>query len=827
MNHRPSWLGAVVLVGVTAGTIAACSDNGAVTFGNGFDGGTLGEGGLPSGAGVGQTCDDKTACRPGLTCTGGKCAPSHAGADGTPCVISAECKMGDYCGAMRTCVPAGMGGDGAACKSDGDCQSGFRCDIVGFSLACKAEGMVDVGGACVSSADCFGGLACANKTCAPLPPGPGGLPPIGLPTWKGADCTDVMGQTAAYFRVPRGMDDGDFYRLPFPNDVRLKAGHPDLSGHPSPGTELLGFDPVDRYLRDVEKNTDGFTTYPTMFFRFSASVDFESMKKAGALKFVDVTTGAGNDLGFYWSATTGRTSYVCNNFVSIRPSVGEPLKPGHTYAMIMTNVVVDAKQAAVKVSDDLTALLGASAPTDAALATAYAAYKPLRDWAAAKSYALGSILNATVFTVGQPTRAPSKLPAAVAAAASPAATGWVKCGSGASPCPQATGDRACGSADPAFDELHALVSLPIFQKGSAPYFAPLDGGDFELAADGTPQVQRTEQVCMALTIPKGVTMPATGWPLVIYAHGTGGSFRSHVTEGVAARLANASDGNGGQFHAAVLGIDQVQHGPRRGSSMDSPNNLFFNFANPSAARGNPLQGAADQLSLVRFAKGFDLMSGASPTMAEIKFGPIAYWGHSQGATEGGIAMPYATGVAGAVMSGQGASLIDALLGKKSPVDIADALPVVLVEPGGVDVFHPVLSILQNAIDVADPLNHAGAFFAAPIAPANLKHVFQPYGLGDTFAPPASERVFAIAAGLGVATPPVGVMGDKINDAMLLPVPAGGNVTVMTTSFTAIVREYAASGFDGHFVSFKDASAKKDVDLFLVNSLSAKVPKIGP
>ncbi len=825
MIHRPGWLGAVVLVGVTAAVAAACSDNGAVTLG-GSDGGVLGEGGVPAGAGVGQTCDDKTFCRPGLACTGGKCAPSHAGGDGTPCVISAECKMGDYCGAMGTCTASGTGGDGAGCKSDGDCQSGFRCDIVGFSLACKPEGMVDVGGTCASSADCFGGLVCANKTCAPARSG-SGLPPIGVPTWKGADCTDVPGQTTAYFRVPRGTDDGDFYRLPFPNDVRMKGGHPDLSGHPSPGTELLGFDPVDRYLRDVEKNADGFTSYPTIFFRFSAQVDFDSLKKDGALKFVDVTTGAGNDLGFYWSATTGRTSYVCNNSVSVRPSVGEPLKPGHTYAMIITNVIVDSKKSSVKVSDDLSALLGASTPTDAALATPYAAYKPLRDWAASKSFALSSILNVALFTVGHPTRTPSKLLTTVAAATAPVATGWVKCGTGPSPCPQATGDRACGSADPAFDELHALVTLPIFQKGSAPYLAPADGGDFELAADGSPQFQRTEQVCMALTVPKGVTMPATGWPLVVYAHGTGGSFRSHVTEGVAARLASADDGNGGQFHMAVLGIDQVQHGPRRGSSTDSPNNLFFNFANPSAARGNPLQGAADQLSLLRFAKSLDLMSGASPTGAEIKFGTIAYWGHSQGATEGGIAMPYAPGVAGAVLSGEGASLIDALLGKKSPVDIADALPLVLVESGGVDIFHPVLSILQNAIDVADPLNHAGTFFATPPAPQSLKHVFQPYGMGDTFAPPASERVFAIAAGLGVATPPTGVTGDKINDAMLLAVPAGGNITMMAASFTGIVRQYSPSGFDGHFVAFKDASAKKDVDRFLVDSLSGKVPKIGP
>ncbi len=214
---------------------------------------------------------------------------------------------------------------------------------------------------------------------------------------------------------------------------------------------------------------------------------------------------------------------------------------------------------------------------------------------------------------------------------------------------------------------------------------------------------------MSLTVPKGAAMPAAGWPLLVYAHGTGGSYRSAITEGVAAREASIDDGSGGQYHVAVLGIDQVEHGPRRGTSQDSPDNLFYNFANPLAARGNPLQGAADQMALVRFASTLDLPAGQSPTGAEIKVGSIAFWGHSQGATAGGIAMPYTSGVLGTVLSGEGASVIDGLLGKKNPVDIADVLPVVLQEdPSKIGPYHPVLALLQNDLDAVDPLNHARA-----------------------------------------------------------------------------------------------------------------------
>jgi hypothetical protein len=701
---------------------------------------------------------------------------------------------------------------------------------VGFAAECRPEGKGDVGAACMTSADCLAGLSCASALCQPNPPSPSGSPPLGLPTWLGETCDDpTSGATLAYFHVPRGTNDGDFYRLPFPNDVRNSAGKISLANHPSPGSELLGFDVVDRWLRDTEATVDGFSTYPTVYFRFSAPADINgTLKQTGAVKYLDLTSpGMPTELGFGWVATTDRNAYICNNWMGIRPPKGAPLTPGHTYAVVIMSTVLDASLQPIQVSPDLTALLSAApGPSDPALAPHWPKYQPLRAWAAAAGVPVSSILNATVFTVGHPNAIGPKLAAAVAAVTpAPSAAAWIRCGDAPSPCPQATGDRACGAADPAFDELHALVSLPIFQKGTEPYLDPADGGDFVLDASGTPQMQRTEQVCLALTVPKGAAMPANGWPLVVYAHGTGGSFRSHVTEGVAHRLASVDDGAGGQVHMAVLGIDQVEHGPRRGTSMQSPDNLFYNFANPLAARGNTLQGGADQLSLVRFATSFDLLAAQSPTGAEIKIGPIAFWGHSQGATEGGIAIPYATGVLGAVLSGQGASVMDALVTKKNPVDIADVLPAVLEDPKA-DYNHPVLSLLQGDLGLVDPLNHAASLVSSPPAPANQKHVFQPYGQNDTFAPPATEQTFAIAAQLGEATAPSGVTNDPLSNNPLA-VPIGGNAMVNGTAITAIVRQYAPAGtYDGHFVAYQNGSAVADVDHFLADVVSGKVPKVG-
>ena len=814
-------------IGLTIG-IGACSDNGPVTYDTPLDASVVADQ-ANSGAGVRQVCDDTHACRTGLACNGGFCVPAHSSGDGTPCTISAECTQGDYCGPNRACTKAGSGADGSGCKSDADCASGLRCDFIGLSAVCKPEGATDQGGACASSADCYGGLACANRICTPLPASPGGLPPLGISTWKGETCVDDPGPTKAYFRVPRGTNDGDFYRLPFPNDVRMKSGHLDLSHHPTPGTELLGLDIVDRYLRDLEQNADGFSAYPTVTMRFNAAIDFSTIQSS--IHWIELgAAGTGTPVGFGWTATTARNQYLCANSVSARPAQGAPLKPGGTYAFFMTSELRDTTGKAVVADDDLKALLGGTAPTEAALATEWPKYAGFRAYAAA-NFGVASVLGAAVFTVGQPTVLPSKIAAAVAAAPSPTAGAWVKCdGSNASPCPQASGDRACGAVDPTFDEFHTLVSLPIFQRGTEPYEATTDGGDIVLNTSGVPAIQRNEQVCLALTVPKG-TMPAAGWPLVIYAHGTGGSFRSHVTEGVAAMLAAAKDASGAAVPMAVLGIDQVEHGTRRGASTESPDTLFYNFANPLASRGNPLQGAADQASLVRFTQGLSVPAGAAGSA--VKFGPIAFWGHSQGATVGAIAMPYVAGVSGVVLSGEGASLVDALLTKRNPVDIADVLPSALGE-ATVDAYHPVLTILQNALDVADPLNHAAGLAYKPATGMAAKHIFQPYGLSDTFAPPPTEATFALAAGLGFAAAAPSVLSvDPIGGYPAsntpTPVPAGGNLVDGTRPVTAFVREYQPSppsSYDGHFVVYKDATARADVARFLAGLVGTKTPVVG-
>ena len=793
------------------------------------------------GLGVGGACNTEAPCRTGLDCVGGVCEPAHSLPTGSVCVISAECEVGLYCDPQNRCAPAGSGGEGEGCATDVDCQSGLKCAIRNFALVCMPEGDKDVGGECVVSTDCFGGLACQAGACQQLPPD---SPPFGIPAWAGETCSDDLTQSAtAYFEVPRASGVADFYRLPFPNDIRIKDGHPDLTGHPTPGPELLGFDPLDPFLRAIEEETQGWGIYPTVLFRFSNEVawnSFDNGVNPGVIRWVDITpetSDYASTRGWFSVANGTRTKYLCPNWLAVRPPVGEPLDPGHTYAVILSTAGLAADGATpIKRSPDFEAMLEDTPPVEVALRDAHDRYQIFRDYLKTENIGKDLVLNAAVFTVG-PVRDPGeKLAEAVQSQPVPTTSGWVRCGDAPSPCPQAEGDRACGEPNSNFDELHALVGLPVFQQGTAPYLTSADGGGFRTDSTGSYEIARTEEVCLSLTVPKGVTMPAEGWPIVIFAHGTGGSFRSHVQLGLAESLASA--GAGASF--AVLGIDQVQHGPRRGSSDESPNDLFFNFANPMAAKYNPLQGAADQISLVRLASNFVLDDQASPTGAEIRVDPerITFWGHSQGATEGSIGIPYADGVKGVVLSGNGASLMDSLISKTSPVNIAAALPLVLLDmdakfdlPGGIQ--HPVLSLLQTWIDSSDPLAYAPLMSREPPVAGTARHVFQPFGQKDTYSPARTLRTYVLAAGLGRVEDDASVVVPDPNDdtemgGLKVGTSNAGNLLIEGVPVTALTRRYGVDGYDGHFVAFQNDSARADVLRFLAQSVTGTdAPQVGP
>ena len=196
-------------------------------------------------------------------------------------------------------------------------------------------------------------------------------------------------------------------------------------------------------------------------------------------------------------------------------------------------------------------------------------------------------------------------------------------------------------------------------------------------------------------------------------------------------------------------------------------------------------------------------------------------------------LPFGDAYKGAILSGNGAGLIDALLSKKSPIDLSTYVPTLLQDPDVATLgdFHPVLSLLQEWIDPADPLNFARSLAQAPLPDHSPKHAFQTYGLGDSYAPPVTLATYALAGGFTEVTADSSVkVPDPIGSLVPVAPPVAGNLSSDAGAITLGVREYAPpAGSDGHFVVFDNVSRERGrmVDRFSGMAAAGQVPRIGP
>ena len=811
---------------------------------------------IPKGnGGVGDPCESLADCRPGLACVEGSCQPAGDLGQGAPCELSASCSEGLYCGPLRTCDPAGNVGENGACQTTADCQKGLICNFENLSAAltpialCRPAGTLDIDDPCASDLECLAGLSCtldASSGLRSCQSRPGNII-SSLPSWPGESCSEDSGPARAYFDLPRSGVTQDFYRLPFPNDARLDAnGRIDLSGHPSPGT-ALPVDVLSRYFSAIQAEVGGFSRVPVVFFRFSRSYQFESLSNDPLQRFrlVDITPSSpeygqrkGYEIVGYPDASDSK--YICSHWAALTPNRRVPLRPSTTYAVILERGVLGADGTPFEPSADLSALLAATAPTDPVQQAAYARYAPLRAFLANGAVNAGlsaaQILNAAVFTTGDPEAVMPAIRNGVQALPANYFTvqDLMRCDSGApSPCADGSPERSCTFSDPAspFIELHGRVTLPILQQGIPPYESA--GGNLAIA-NGSALVQRAEPVCFSLTLPRNAALPAGGFPVVLYGHGTGGSFAGVVRSGLAAELAGGVAGDPNTIAAAVLAIEMPQHGARRGASQVSPELLFYNFANPQAALGNLLQGSADFFALRRALPSIASAADAliNPLAFSSNTGRVVLFGHSQGSNHGSIALPYmralaSESVSSALWSGLGGDLSHSLLSKTQPINIAAGLPAILLDrepsgalPGGV--FHPLLALFQTYFDRADSVNYAWRYRQSLPSGGAAHHVFMTYGLGDSYSPEPTLQAFARAAALAHVNPVLVPFG-----LSTVAAPLSANASVAGQNWTQGLRQYTPpAGVDGHFVATQSGTpGRSQAVRFLRQALAGQTPVI--
>jgi hypothetical protein len=603
-----------------------------------------------------------------------------------------------------------------------------------------------------------------------------------------AGCSDAPTSRVSLFAVPGGPHPpGGFYELPFPNDIRRRADHhPDLTDYPKLNPT------VDRFPAAITANLDGFGLNAAVFVRFGGRVDAASLPATPEASLMDAASvylvnidpsspnhGAKTPLLFRFESRAG--SAIGTYWLSALPYPGFPLDEGAIYALVVTNRVTIGAAAALP-SDDFAAIAASAPPANAALAAAQVTYQPLWDYLDEPGGdERADVVNAAVFTTQHATDIMALMRRKVWSLPAPAATDIVRF-----------------MTDSTFLMYDGTFDGPNFQVGDPPYSQT--GGDIVIGADGLPVVQRMEHLRVSFAIPR-TTPPAAGWPVVMIDTGTGSTYHSYFDSGFVDVLASLG--------LAVISIDPVLSGDRNpGGSAEL---AFFGFNNPQASRNNTVQGAGDNFSIVRLIQGFAFTeppAGTDPGRT-IRFDPanIYVLGHSQGGLTYTPFLAFEPTVKTAVLSGTGALLFLAILGKTQPTDIS-ALVAGYVPDKPLDQFNPVLAMVQTWVERSEPANYAPLIVRAPITGDDgqklaPKDILQIEGFDDHWVPNTGIEAYATALGgnqifaRDTTGPFPLVEGLLLRGRDLLNAPVMGNLA----GKTVVLTQYRApSGSDGHFVS---------------------------
>jgi hypothetical protein len=638
----------------------------------------------------------------------------------------------------------------------------------------------------------------------------------------------TAGPTRAVFVVPASLDalEGKtFFDHPFPSDLRRDAaGAVVFKGFPNPSTLPL----LAQYVTASAGLLKGFSTAAAACVRFDGPLDPAtlpadppaSLGVNSAVQLVDVDPasperGTRHLAQLHWQAA--EAVYWPSNTLAVLPMLGRPLRPKTRYAVVVTSKVTTPSGERILPSSDLEEVLDLRPVTDRTRA-AHDLYAPAVRELGAAGIASADIVHLAVFTTNDPTEETFAAMDDVARSVpAPTARDWA---------------RKDETVDLDVYEGNYGPS-PNYQAGVVPFRKPQDGGGF-IIENGAPKLQNTFDLRFALAVPSTAACPTppSGHPIVLYAHGTGGDYRSFIDDGTARALA--------QKCLASMGVDQIFHGTRPGApALGDPQAettiqlLFFNLDNILAARTSNRQSAIDVVQQARLFTEAHLKvpAATSKTGADILLDGtrVMFFGHSQGGLNGPLFLAGSDLARGGVLSGAGSDLALNLLEKTKPVDVAAAFRVLvgLSDPdsaGEMNLFHPVMTLVQSLVDAADPLQYGGYIARAPRAGHAPKSIYQtegvgPDGVGDSYAPPHGIEALSVAIGLPRQLPGVRSVVEAgwagLADATVPADGLAGNLAAGRAS--GVLAQFVPSGgHDGHFVVFNDPKARAQAAGFLLN-----------
>jgi hypothetical protein len=590
--------------------------------------------------------------------------------------------------------------------------------------------------------------------------------------------------------------EGAFFDFPYPSDLRLtSSGTPDLANFPDPGVPILAG------LKQGAVQRKGFPVVPVGYFRLTAkpaSRDPEVVVEGGGkapLLLIDVdpaspTRGATVPVVAH---TPNADPYVPEHLIAIAARPGVVLTPNRKYAFVVTRAVGLEAGGEPKAPEALAATARGETPSGAKGQALRDLYAPLWETLDRAGVPRADVVAATVFTTGDVVAETNAIGSKVLAAHTADITGLtLEAGADAVP----------------FCHVRATITLPQFQRGLPPFDTE---GLFDVGADGLPAKQRDETIGVSLALPKE-PMPAGGYPLVVYFHGSGGVSRQFVDGGGGAEPDDRWPGPIlAAHHFAVAGTALPISPERVKGASDF---AYVNVNNMVATRDTFRQGILESrlflsaLERVRIAPS--VIAGCTgPTLPQgeeaFRFAPAP---HAQGQSMGAMYTNLVTAsderIKLAVPTGAGGYWSYFILRTTTIPGVAGLLSVVLKTTEKLTFLHPAVHVAETALEPIDPMVSMPRIGHDPLPGHPSRPLYVPAGKADSYFPESVLDAMQVA----YRHPRVGdVVWPSMDQALSLlgvstPVtyPVKSNErSASGAPFTSVVAQYVNPAGDGHAV----------------------------
>ena len=641
-----------------------------------------------------------------------------------------------------------------------------------------------------------------------------------------------------------------FFDRGFPSDLQLtQKGAPDVTRFPNRINATLA-----AYRDVIHRDIRGYAPTLPIYLKFEGAVSSSHLwlpddprayaSKEAPVQLIDLSSG--DRLAIKVAYREKGDLYRPKGLLQALPASGF-LRENGRYALVVTRRVAPTLGEKAPQNEVLGALLrgedprGVNSKISVEMAErALDVYAPLRGRLAADGIDVGQVLGATVWTTGEPSRTLRDLVVRVAE--------W-----------EAPGPLSGFSVEER-DDFYILTSswmVPGLQKGRFPYVFPTEGGAIHYK-DGEPEVQYTRPTPFELIIPKG-TMPASGFPLLIYNHGTGGlATQGHkrgrtiqdgtlTEEGSPAVIAAgrnwASCGMGGHMGGDHQGQEPFFDALGKLIPGLSLNIAAYNFMNPQAMRDNFFQMVAERILFRRMVNGLAIDASLCPETEVQRGGAIHFdaqtqvvMGQSLGAmTASAMAVTDPDAYSGVIGTGAGTygfGLVMHLAKLEGRKPLGYILEPLIFHVGVGDIvhdpFHPVWALANMALSESD-ISIIARRWAHGDASVPEPHVFMVEGHFDDWVSVEMQMPLLVGMETELAGPDLPNLATKDQYVPTLALAGLGQLDYAAGANrpggrTSLVVRYPEDGIkSGHHVAFQYERPKHQIGCFLEDIALGRAP----